>query len=85
VTFAPLFWRKMLVAFLLGVLGTVSQWLSDVGPAAHLEFSWRLVAAMIATGGLLSALRAAMILVPLDLVPSDSVPIVRRTQPKEKP
>jgi hypothetical protein len=83
INLTSLFFKKMLVAFVVGFASTFGQFLVSLGPADYSHFSKSLwVSALV--GAATAGLRALLALSPLNIVPSDaenSVVAVRKPAP----
>lgn len=80
-----LFLRKLLVAFVVGAVGSILQKITTVGPLA--AFSWtHAVWASALNGAVLAGVRAAFVLLPgVNLVPSDALsPLAKAKVPAAK-
>ena len=77
-----LFLRKMLVAFLIGFAGSIVQAVVNIGPVADLN-AWKAVWVSAISGAVIVGFRALLVLLPVNLVPSDAEkPLVKKAAPK---
>ncbi len=84
-TINTLFLKKLLVAFVVGFLGSAIQALVNVGPVADLNTIKALWVSLI-TGAVVAGFRAVLVLLPgVNLVPSDKQPVVQKVPPPAKP
>lgn len=76
-TINRLFLRKLLVAFLVGAAPPVIAFVSGLGATGGYQFTKAAVLTVI-SGALAAGVRAALVLLPVNLVPSDAQPIVTK-------
>lgn len=76
-----LFLRKLLVAFVAGAAGSLIPKITELGPLTALTWT-HAIWVSLALGGVTAGVRAVLVLVPgLNLVPSDSQPVITKTAP----
>jgi len=80
-TLNTLFLKKLLVAFLIGFAGSVVQAVVNVGPVADLS-AWKAVWVSAISGAVVAGFRALLVLLPVNLVPSDKQPVVTKKPAK---
>jgi hypothetical protein len=76
-TINALFLKKLLVAFVVGFAGSIVQAIVNVGPVADLNV-WKAVWVSALTGAVVAGFRAILVLLPINLVPSDKQPVLTR-------
>ena len=76
-TINTLFLKKLLVAFVVGFAGSIVQAVVNVGPVADLNV-WKAIWVSALTGAVVVGFRAVLVLLPINLVPSDKQSVVTR-------
>ena len=83
-TINTLFLKKLLVAFLIGFAASVVQAVVNVGPVADLN-AWKAVWVSAISGAVVAGFRALLVLLPINLVPSDKQPVATKKAVAKKP
>lgn len=83
-TLNTLFLKKLLIAFLIGFAGSIVQAIVNVGPVADLN-TWKAVWVSAISGAVVAGFRALLVLLPVNIVPSDKEPVVARAPAKKVP
>ena len=83
-TINTLFLRKLAVAFIIGFAGSLIQKIVSVGPVSDLNM-WKAVWVSALSGAVVAGFRALLVLLPVNVVPSDAEPPVQKTKPAAKP
>ena len=78
VTINTLFLKKLLIAFIVGALPTLIAFLSSVEVRGGAGFT-RAALVTLASGAIAAGIRAVLVLLPVNLVPSDAEPILTKT------